>query len=415
MNITPIEHLDAEIIAPPSKAHSLRALFVSALAEGTSVIKNPLLADDQKHAIAALQKMGADISIEENAVVVKGTSGKLHGGSVFIGGSGMTARALASIAALADSDVTIDGIERMRTGRPMQELLDGLKQLGVDTTSNNGCVPVTIQGNSLVGGETSLDGSISSQYFSSILIAAPYAQKQVMIKAKTPISSKPYIDITIQLMKDFGVSVVNKNYSEFLISPQKYIGRDFQIEGDYSSASFFFAAAAITGGKVRVKNLRLDSAQGDREMLTLLEKMGCAVKRTAEYIEVIGKDLVGIVQDMNDYPDIVIPLAVVAAYAKGTTKLTNIGHLRYKESDRLEAPAIELRKMGISVDITDDALYIHGGTPSSAEIETYDDHRMAMSFAMAGLKTPGVVIKNPEVVTKSFPEFWDVFERLYGV
>lgn len=415
--ITPIEKLDSEITAPPSKAHTIRALFLASLAEGKSKIKYPLLGKDQKVAIQALKDMGTEIELENEQIQVTGVGGKFSPKKrdIYIENSGITARLLSIIGALSETEIVMDGDERMREGRPIQDLLDAGKQLGIEAVSinNTGCPPILIKNTGIKGGRTRLKGNKSSQYFSALLTAAPYAEKDCIIETEGELMSKPYIDITTGMMKDFGAVVENKDYKEFRVQAGKYyFARDFIIEGDYSAASFFFAAAAITKGKIRINNLFPESSQGDKQFLNFLERMGCHVSWGSEFVEVKGAELEGISVDMSDYPDIVIPLAVVAAFAKGKTELYNISHLKYKECDRIEAPVTELKKMGINAQAFEDRMIIEGGNPEGTEIDTYKDHRMAMSFAVAGLKAPGVKIKSPENCQKSFPEFFEVLEGL---
>lgn len=416
MEIKPIKNFDVEVEAPSSKAYTLRALFIAALADGTSIIKKPLIAEDQEYAISALRLFGVNIKVSDDSVIVDGTDGKLTlpKKEIFISNSGVTVRLLATFTGICKGKVVINGDKRMQTGRPIQDLLDALKPLGINAYSvkGNGCPPIVVEGGNFKGGLTRLKGDISSQYFSSILVSAPYAKKDVIIESVGEMSSKPYIDMTLDSMKAFGVKGENKDnkYNQFIIkSGQKYKAREYIVEGDYSNAAYFFAAAAITKAKVKVTNLNINSAQGDKFFVDCLEEMGCKVTKGKGYIIVQGAELKAITKDMNNYPDIVQPLAVVAAFAKGRSEFTNIGHLKYKECDRLKAPATELKKMGINAADTEDSLIVEGGKPHGAEIETYKDHRMAMSFAVAGLEVPGIKIKNPEVVNKSFPDF---FERL---
>lgn len=417
LEIKTIQNLDCEIGAPPSKAHTLRALFIAALADGESIIKNPLLAEDQKYAINALKDLGVGIEVFENQVKIEGVGAKLKAPDkeLFIGNSGVSARFLVPMATLCDGEVVINGTERMRTGRPMQYLIDAIKPLGIDAKSinGNGCPPILINGEGINGGTTELKGNKSSQYFSAILLCAPYAREDVVIKTIGKLYSKPYIDITLDLMKEFGVEAENDNYQEFRVKAgQSYKAREYNVEGDFSNSAYFFAAAAITGGKVKVTNINPNSTQGDRKFVDFLEMMGCEVNKGEDYIEVIGKPLKGIRVDMQNYPDIVQPLAVVAAFAEGKSEFYNISHLKYKECDRLEAPVVELKKMGIDATATEDSIIVKGGKPHGAEIETYNDHRMAMSFSIAGLVVEGMKIKNPENVNKSFPGFYSALEKM---
>jgi 3-phosphoshikimate 1-carboxyvinyltransferase len=419
IEIKPIEkRFDLVLDAPPSKAYTLRALFIAALADGKSIIRKPLIAEDQEYAINALRQFGIEIEVKDDSVVIHGTNGTLKTPEeeVFIGNSGVTARLLATFVGICDGKITINGTERMQSGRPMQDLLDALEPLGINAHSvkDNGCPPIVIEGGNFIGGTTKLKGDKSSQYFSSILVSAPYAKNDITIECIGDMSSKPYIDMTLDSMKEFGAIAENNDYKEFTVkSNQKYKAREYTVEGDYSNAAYFFAAAAITKSKVTVKNLKIDSAQGDKFFVDCLEEMGCKVVKGNDSITVEGAELKAIRKDMNNFPDIVQPLSVVAAFAKGKSEFTNIGHLKFKECDRLKAPATELKKMGINAVDTDDSLVVEGGVPHGAKIDTYNDHRMAMSFAIAGLKVPGIIIKNPENVKKSFPDFFERLKSFY--
>lgn len=411
--IIPIMELDAEVSAPPAKAYTLRALFIAALAKGQSVLYYPLIAEDQEYAIAALRDLGVEIKEEADRLVIEGCDGRFSpvDKPLFIGNSGVTARVLAVLASFAPGEVIIDGTERMRTGRPIKDLLDAIEPLGIRSESSSGCPPIKISGE-LLGGKTRLKGKKSSQYFSAILLSGPYAKEAVEIETLGELYSKPYLDITIDIMRKFGATITDDDYRRFRLEPTGYKGIEYKIEGDYSNAAYFFAAAAVTEGRVKVKNLNPQSAQGDRRFVDFLEMMGCSVQKGDDYIQVKGDRLKGVTLDMQDYPDIVQPLAVVAAFAEGESTFHNISHLKYKECDRIEAPAAELRKMGIEVRTTDDSLTVVGGKPHGAEIDTYKDHRMAMSFAVAGLAVDGIFIKDPENVNKSFPGFFEALEGM---
>lgn len=423
IEIKTVDNVLAEITAPPSKAHSLRAIFIASLAEGESVIENPLIAEDQILCIEALRNMGVviDVSEDKSKLIINGVGGKfkIKNEKIFVGNSGVGVRVLAVLGSLADKDIIIDGTERMRIGRPLQDLLDSIRGLGIEAYSinNNGCPPIFVKHGTFKGGEISLKGDKSSQYFSAILLASPFAQEKTIINTIGDMVSKPYIDVTLDMMKDFGVQSTNEDYSKFVVdSKQKYKSLKYNIEGDYSSASFFFAAAAITKGRVKINNLNPKSKQGDKYFLNILEKMGCEVIYGEDYVEIIGKPLKGIDVDMKNYPDIVPPLAVVCAFAEGKSRIYNVSHLKYKECDRLSAPVSELKKMGVNIEHDDDSITIFGESGKGlkgVEIETYKDHRMVMSFAAAGLKVPGVIIKNPENVEKSFPDFFEKFNVFY--
>jgi 3-phosphoshikimate 1-carboxyvinyltransferase len=324
-------------------------------------------------------------------------------------------RFLTALAALKKGVTLLDGSERMRK-RPMGELLKGLGELGVRAYSKKGdnCPPVIVGSQGLQGGTVRIKGEESSQFLSGLMMVAPYALRDVGIEVMGPLASKPYVDLTQDVMSAFGVKIESQEYSSFFIKAgQRYLPRTYWIEGDASNASYFFSAAAVCRGKVKVEGLSPGTIQGDIGFLKILEKMGCSVTRGKDWIEVLGGELHGIEMDMNEMPDLVPTLAVTAAFAQGRTVIQNIGHLRFKESDRIHALAAELSKMGIRVREEEDRLEIEGGEPHGAEIETYEDHRLAMSFAIAGLVIPGVKIKGERCVDKSFPEFWEKLQKLY--
>ena len=414
IEIKQIAKLDAEVFIPGSKSYTNRALIIAALAEGKSVLRNVLVSDDTKYMVNALQEFGIKIEEKENSFIVYGTGGKLKkpAKEIYVGNAGTTMRFLTTFAALAKGEITINGDKRMQE-RPIGGLINALYNLGVKAESNNNHPPIKIFGGSLKGGKTKINGNISSQFLTSILLCAPYAEKDVELEVVGDLTSKSYVDISLDVMKSFGVKVQNDSYKIFKIKKKKYQPKEYLIEGDLSSASYFFAAAAITKGKIKVKNINPNSVQGDVCFVDLLKKMGCEVIKEKDSIEVIGKDLYGITADMNNMPDTVQTLAVVAAFAKGKTVIKNIYNLRVKETDRINALESELKKIGIKVEATRDIITIYGGTAKGSEIETYNDHRMAMSFAIVGLKIPGIIIKNPECVTKSFPEFWDKLKEIY--
>lgn len=413
--IRPVKNLKAVFKAPPSKAHTLRALFIAALADGQSVLKNALNADDQKIAMNALNAFGAKIEFDGKNFIVQGTNGKLVAPNkeIFTENSGVTTRFLISIAGLSKGNSVINGNERMRA-RPIKDLTDSLEKVGVQIETEDGFLPVKIIGESFEGGSTEIKGSASSQYLSGMLIAAPYTKNGLHIKVDGNLKSKPYIDITIDCMKEFGVGVVNRQYKEFFVKGNsKYKAREYEIEGDYSSASYFFAAAAITQGKVKVTNLNPYSNQGDKFFLECLRKMGCKVNMGEDFIGVIGKPLKAINVDMQDYPDIVPTLGIVMAFANGKSSITNISHLALKESNRIQTTARGLMACGIEAIAKKDSLEIIGGKPKRALIETYNDHRIAMAFSIMGLAVPGIEINDFNVVNKSYPNFYEELENAY--
>ena len=407
--------VNAVIEAPSSKSYTQRALIIAALADGKSVIKSPLFSDDTNYMISALRQFGIRIEKKEDNIVVHGTNGKLKKtkNKIFVGNAGTTMRFITTFASLSEGESKITGDKRMQQ-RPIKDLLDALHQLGVRSESNNGFPPIKMYGSSFNGGNIKLKGDISSQYLSSILMCAPYAKNNVTINIVGNLASKPYVDITLDVMKNFGIVVKNLNYKKFIIkNSKKYKAKNYKIEGDASSASYFFAAAAIAKGKIMVKNINPNSKQGDIKFVDMLKKMGCGVKKGKGFIQVEGHKLKGIDADMNGMPDVVPTLAVTSLFADSTTTIRNVPNLRFKETDRLKALSFELRKIGADVEEMQDGLKIKRKRLQKAIIETYDDHRMAMSFAIAGLAINGIRIKNPACVNKSFPDFWNKFKELY--
>jgi 3-phosphoshikimate 1-carboxyvinyltransferase len=414
--IRPFIHCDGVVSIPGSKSYTHRALIVSSLADGESVLVNGLRCEDTEYTTQALIRFGVPIFWESDCVRVLGRGGRFKASDerIDVGNSGASMRFLTALAALKKGITLLDGNERMRK-RPMGELLNGLGELGVNAYSQkgDGCPPVIVESEGLKGGIVRIEGRESSQFLSGLLMVAPYALRDVEIEVIGPLSSKPYVDITQHVMSAFGVGIQSQGYHSFFIKAgQRYLPRKYRIEGDASNASYFFSAAAISRGRIKVKNLNPGTIQGDIGFLEILKRMGCRVSRGSDWVEVLGGELHGIEMDMNEMPDLVPTLAVTAGFARGKTVIQNIGHLRFKESDRIHALAIELSKMGIRIKEGDDWLEIGGGRPHGAEIETYSDHRMAMSFAIAGLAVPGVKIKGERCVDKSFPEFWETLQEL---
>ena len=418
IEIKPLHYCDAVITIPGSKSYTHRALILSALADGESELINPLQSEDTGYTVRGLERFGVEIFPERNRLHVRGSGGRLKTGEerISVGNSGTSMRFLTALAALRNGRTLLDGNERMRK-RPMADLLEGLSALGVRAYSENGdgCPPVMIESQGLKGGKVKIRGKESSQFLSALLMVAPYSLENVQLEVMGNLSSRPYVDMTLDAMSAFGVDVRNEGYHSFYVQKgQRYLAQEYVIEGDTSNASYFFSAAAITRGKIRVENFNPDSIQGDVGFVTLLEKMGCDVVRGGQWAEVQGKKLQGIEIDMNTMPDIVPTLAVTAAFAQGKTVIKNIAHLRFKESDRMRALSEELSKMGIRVEEGNNWLTIEGGGAHGAEIETHNDHRLAMSFAIAGLVVPGIKIKEEQCVDKSFPNFWETFQKLYS-
>lgn len=421
--IIPVDHIDVTVQVPGSKSLTQRALIVAALANGSSVLIGPLASEDTAYTIGALRNMGADIDDSDpERWLIRGTAGKITepAEEIFLGNNGTATRFLTSVAALGQGTFHIVGSKRMAQ-RPIAPLMEALQGWGVDITSDagNGCPPLTIKANGLHGGKTLLPEGKSSQYLSSLLLVAPYARKLAELEVQGEVFSRPYVEMTLSVMGSFGIppeAVPTLTY--FRLPSGCYQGREYRIEGDASGASYFWAAAAITGGRVTVANVPVPSLQGDAQLVPLLARMGCNVLRSKEGgLTVCGPDqLQGIEVDMGDMPDVAPTLAVVAAFAEGTTVINNIAHLRIKECDRLSAMVTELGKMGAEVEEEVDRMIIHGQAGGSnlhgAVIETYDDHRIAMCFGVAGLKVAGVQITGADCVVKSFPDFWQRFEGL---
>ena len=410
--------MDAKVDAPPSKAHTLRALIISSLANGKSVIRNPLLGQDQLNVIECLKMLGVRIERDDDTITVWGMAGKYQPvcDELNVGESGVGMNFLTSVACLSERPVVITGTKRI-TERPIGEVVAGLQQLGcsIEYLDKDGFPPIRILGGGIKGGNTRMKGQKTSQYFSSVAISSPYANQPVIIECMDKMTERPYFDITLQMMRDFGVETENRDYKQIRIPNDKeYLPREMTIEGDYSSASFFFLAGAICGSKVTVRGLNPDTKQGDRAFLTLLEKMGCDVSAIAEGVCIRGGVLRAIEQDMSDLPDLVPPLAIAAAFARGTSRLTSIGHLRLKECDRLAVMASELNKMGVVATCDENSLVVKGSSKiHGADIDPCNDHRIAMSFAVAGLAAGEQVIQDEMCVAKSFPDFWERFEVFY--
>jgi len=408
--------VDAHLGAPPSKSVTQRALILSALASGTSSLLDPLDSGDTRTLAEALKDLGIPVRYGQNRWEVDGQGGRIpsQGARLDAGEAGTAARFLTAIASLGQGRFVVDGSERMRH-RPILPLVEALEELGVQARclGKGGCPPVEVIARGLPGGSARVQGEKSSQYLSALMLVAPAAASPVRLEARGKVASAPYLSLTLEVMEAFGVAPREEAPFVFdFASPTVPAGRGYRIEGDYSSAGYFFAAAAVTGGRARVENLKPDSVQADRGLLKVLAAMGCRVEGAKDGWAVTGGDLVGFDLDLSEMPDAAQTLAVVALFARGTSRLRGIGTLRLKETDRVAALAREIRKLGADVGEGPDSLEIRPGALRGAGIETYRDHRMAMSFAVAGLRLPGVRILDPDCVVKSFPSFWDEFGRL---
>jgi len=372
--------------------------------------------------VDSLRRLGfvVETDWEHPSVTVKKNDGPLipaQSADLFVGNSGTTMRFLVALVAAGRGRYRLDGTPRMRE-RPIGDLIDALRQLGVNAACAAGFPPVTVETNGIDGGRVSLRGDISSQFLSGLLLAAPFASGPVELWVDGPLVSLPYIDMTIRQMHYWGLDVENPAAGAYRVRPQTPKQPDSEmIEADASAASYFLAAAAVTGGSVMVCGYIPPeiTLQGDIAFLFVLERMGCTVERDMVWNVVHGTQaLHGITVDMNAISDTVMTLAAVACFAEGPTTIRNVAHIRHKECDRISALTTELRKLGVEVEEYPDGLTITPRPMHGAEIETYNDHRMAMSMALIGLKVPGVVIKNPGCVAKTYPGYWEDFQRLYG-
>jgi 3-phosphoshikimate 1-carboxyvinyltransferase len=410
----------AAIIRPPgSKSITNRALVCAALADGTSTLTGCLDSEDTQVMLAALAQLGLMIDLDalHESVTIAGCGGRIPASKaeLYIANSGTTVRFLTAMLALGQGTFRLDGTPRMRE-RPIDDLIRGLAQLGanVQSETGNGCPPVVVHATGLAGGRAELRGNVSSQFLSGLLMAAPYAATPVELAVIGELVSQPYVRMTLGVMGAFGVAVDPPDLAHFSIPVSAgYRGRNYAIEPDASAASYFWAAPAIAGGEVTVNGLSRASLQGDVQFVDVLARMGCTTKESAQGITVSAPEkLRGIDVDMNAISDTVQTLAAVAIFAEGPTTITGVAHIRHKETDRIAALATELRKFGAEIDERQDGLRIFPKTLHGATIDTYDDHRMAMSMALVGLRVPGVVIRNPTCTAKTYPRYFDDLAQL---
>ena len=400
---------------PPSKSHTNRALVLAALTDGISVIENYAICEDTIYLIRSLRKLGVKIIQNENELIVLGKGGNFNKKKVtlFCGNAGTTFRFLTALSIFNYGEVTLTGSKRMFE-RPIGELVDALNQLNVKIESNNGYPPVKVYGGSFNPKPININAKKSSQFLSALLLIMPVLGKDFSIELEDELPSLPYVKMTMQTLKDFGVKVQHSEFKKFFISenlklkPAKII-----IESDASSATYFLGSAAVLRKSIIVNGLRKNTTQADIKFVKVLQRMGCDVKWDKNSIKLKGKKLRGISVDMNEAPDSVPALAVVSLFAEGKTLIKNIENLRYKESDRIQALANELSKLGARIKTGKDFIEINPiKNYKSALIETYNDHRIAMSFAIAQLIIPEIKIKNPQCVKKSFPDFWQEFNKM---
>jgi 3-phosphoshikimate 1-carboxyvinyltransferase len=423
LTLDPIAKVSGEVNVPGSKSLSNRALLLAALAEGETELTNLLDSEDIEHMLNALTKLGVSYRLSEDKTqcVVQGNGGAFNVAEpleLFLGNAGTAMRPLCAALAASNVDTVLTGEPRMEE-RPIGDLVDALREADADVTylKNEGYPPLQIKGKTLNGGEMSVDGSVSSQFLTALLMAAPLFSGDVTIRIKGELVSKPYIDITLDTMAKFGVTVKNDNYQTFTISGDaKYIAPGkFMVEGDASSASYFLAAGAIKGGTVRVTGIGQNSIQGDIRFADVLEAMGATVVWNDEYVEVTGAPLKGVNMDMNHIPDAAMTIATTALFAEGPTTMTNIYNWRVKETDRLAAMATELQKLGAKVEEGHDYIKVWPtDSLKHAEIDTYNDHRIAMCFSLVALSDTPVTINDPGCTRKTFPDYFTRFKTLYS-
>ena len=426
--------INGVVKAPPSKSYTHRALLVACLAEGESYLRDPLYSADTMATLEACQALGCNMKIQDDLCTVQGTGGDLKTPEdvLDLKNSGTTLRFLTTMGSLAPECTVLTGDDSLR-GRPMQDLLNSLHKLRVKaySTRNNGLPPMVIK-NGFYGGKTEIKGDVSSQYISSILLSAPYAQNPVDLQVVGDFKSRPYVEMTLDIMGKFGVNCQQEPGNQFYVDKQKYHSTDYTIEGDYSSASYLLGAAAISDGEVTVQNLFRESQQGDKVIVDILREMGAKIIVEEDQVTVKGtvsssddlsscddqtksskstSDLNGIDVNLENSPDLLPSVAALAAVAQGTSHITGVEHARFKETDRVHTMALELDKLGVKVTEERDGLIIQGGAQGGV-VESHDDHRLVMALTLVGLITGGVQIKGASAHRVSFPNFPQVMESL---
>lgn len=418
--IRPRSNINSTVPIPGSKSITHRAVIAASLAPGQSILENYLECEDTIHTIDTLRGLGVTIEIDANSLIIGGSGGKVQvvpdRKEIHMGNSGTSFRLLLSVVALSRGEYLLTGTTRMLK-RPIGALVNALNQLGVQAScaERDGYPPVHVKARGLRGGKATLDGGESSQFVSSVLLSGPLAEKEVEVEVQGTLVSSPYVDITIDVMERFGVQVYREGYGYFRVpSGQTYQSRKFGIQGDVSSASYFWAVAAITEGTVTTENIYpFKTHQGDIRFLEILESMGCLIDKQFNRVTVRGRELSGIEVDMSSMPDMVPTLAAIALFAKGKTIIRNVTHLRYKESDRLRSVSKEWARLGARIEERVDGLIIHGDKKlSGTVVDPHNDHRLAMALAVIGLRVPGIGLKNDLCVSKSFPNFWELWDNL---
>ncbi len=407
--------VSGKAVAPPSKSYTHRAVILASLADGQCTVIRPLFSDDTRATIEACRALGAQISETEGNLIIRGFSGMpLPGGKIIdAGNSGTTLRIMCGVASLSDMPITFIGDESLRK-RPMKPLLDALGMLGVNVSSAEGRAPVCVKG-PLMGGSCSIRGDVSSQFISSLLICAPFGREDVTINISEPILSKPYIELTRDIMYNFGAVVLPRDNCFYVPCKQTLHCQSYVVEGDYSSAAFILCAAAVTNSKLVVRGLFRESLQGDKRIVEILRMMGAQVNVSEDSVSVHGPErLKGIDIDMSDCPDLVPVVAAISALAEGDTCIHNVSQLKYKESDRLTAIQSGLSAMGASVALTSDGLRLSGSQKlTSADLYGWGDHRIVMALGVAALRAEGITrIDSAESIAISYPGFVSVMKSL---
>lgn len=419
--------VDWVVEVPGSKSMTNRALLMAALADGKTTLKGVLFSDDSRNFLGSLKSLGFDVEIDEAAKVVSvtGLNGRIPvtEGEIYVGSAGTAARFLTAMLAMAEGSFVVNASEQMKK-RPMKPLFDVLTDMGAEITclENEGFLPVRVKG---IGGRlpahemcrVKLDISKSTQFLSALMLISPMVKQGLHIEITSERKDGSYIRITRKMMEQLGAQVDFDGTSYTMKAGIAYMPGCYQIEPDVSAACYFYAAAALTGGRAIVKNVTWECMQGDLKFISLLEQMGCTVKDSPEGIEVRGAEggrLKGLTVDMKDFSDQTMTLAAIAPYADGDVRIENIGHIRLQESDRIHAIATELTRMGVSCEEEPEAVNIHPSMPKPAVVQTYDDHRMAMAFALTGLRTAGIEIADPMCCRKTFEEYFEVLDSLCG-
>nr|WP_236690289.1 3-phosphoshikimate 1-carboxyvinyltransferase [Alkalihalobacillus macyae] len=421
VEISPIEkqEVNGEIRIPGSKSFTNRALIIAALAKGPSTLTGILKSDDSYWCIDALNKLGVKTEVTDDVVTVQGCHSKWPNeqANLYIGAAGTIARFLPGALAIAKNGNWILEASNRMSERPVEPLVNAINDLGgsIEYLNTEGFFPLQVKGGGLKGGPVSISGKVSSQFLSGLLLASPYSKTDVTVTTPDYIVQHAYVKITLDLMEKFGVKAsYSDDLTKIIIPSTEYLGRNLQLEADASTASYFLALAAITNGRIKITNLNVKTNQPDIKMIDVFENMGCKVTRGEKYIELIGTPNLkgGFEISMKEMSDQTLTLASLAVFASGPITMRGVEHIRHHESDRISAICTELTKLGIKVEEYEDGLTVYPGTPHPATLESYDDHRVAMSLALIGTKVPGIVIKDPGCVSKTCPSYFDLLSHV---